>query len=271
MFFLESLLSDSRPSDSRLSDTRLSDTRLSNLRLSNARPVAADPGQHREDYSEQDCDEEPAGYHAVNSNFIDEMSLSTSMKVVVLFRRPICRTDRLIKPFIGQFTHMEVMIYLDKSPRSSPTFTAYMGEPFSSSIMAKTQYRRPTFEAYHLETNTFESERLLDYLIALTELRIPYNYEDLPLIPFKSLLLKTEMVEDVDDDHPREIKRLFCSQAFTVAFRKCLEFRHYGKLIAELKAQNSRLTTPCDFFHIVRPYCRQVDPEQLRWGEIKYI
>lgn len=233
------------------------------------------PARHREDYSEgqeDDRDQQRGEYYNIqNDNFIDEISLTTSMKIIILFRKPICRTDKLIKSFIGQFTHMEVMIYLDKSPRSSPTFTAFMGEKFSSSIMTKTQYCSPTYEAYLLDANPMECERLLDYLIALAELRIPYNYEDLPLIPFKSIILKTEMMSDVDDDNPKSIKRLFCSQAFTIAFRKCLEFKHYPKLIAELKAQNSRLTTPCDFFHIIRPYCRQVDPGKLKWGDVKFI
>ena len=230
--------------------------------------------KHKEDHSDDDDREKK--FQIIDTEPIVEDkvgSLSSSMKVMIIFRKPICKTDKLIKYFIGQYTHMEIMIYLDKSPRSSPTFTAFVGENFNSSIMAKTKYVKPDYEAYYLETEQDETECLLDYLIALSEQRIPYNYEDLPLIPFKKVITASGMMDDVNDESPDKIKRLFCSQAFTVAIalRRCLQFKHYPRLIAELKSINSRLTTPCDLFHIIRPYCRQVDPAKLKWGDIKYI
>lgn len=234
--------------------------------------------KHKEDHSDDekphgDSSSSPSGFQKMSTEaiFDDKKSLSSSMKVVILFRRPIYKTDKLLKYFIGQFTHMEVMIYLENSPRSSPTFTAFMGENFSSSIMNKTQYCKPDYEAYVLDTEPEETERILDYFIALSDQRIPYNYEDLPLIPLKKVILASGMMDDIPDDDPKKIPRLFCSQAFTIAFRKCLEFKHYPRLIADLQHMNSRLTTPCDLFHALRPYCRQVDPGKLRWGEMKYI
>lgn len=234
------------------------------------------PGRHKEDHSDSEENQSHNQFQIMDTDPIvsDQFSigsLSSSMKVILLFRRPICRTDKLLKYFIGQFTHMEIMMYLDNSPRSSPTFTAYMGENFNSSIMAKTQYSKPDYEAYYLETHSQESDALLDYFIALSEQRIPYNYDDLPLIPFKKILMASGMMDDVPDETPNKIKSLFCSQAFTIALRKCLEFKHYPRLIAELKSMNSRLTTPCDIFHVIRPYCRQVDPAKLKWGEFKYM
>jgi len=184
--------------------------------------------------------------------------------VILVFRRPIFASDRVLNLFSREFVHMELLMLLESKPEDSPTFTVFMGEKFSMSISLKKGYNEQEYFGMALDVFPGEAISLLNYMTTLVDRGVRYNYSDLALQPVKSLLKKSVMFEDVPSDEPGEVKKLFCSQAFTLGLRHSLTHAINLDLKKKLLEKNSRLMTPSDLFHILMPYCRRVDMDQLR-------
>ena len=172
--------------------------------------------------------------------------LRSPIHCIFLFRRPMLKTDHMVKYFAGKFVHMEMLVFLTNNPKDSPTFTTFMGETFSMSISSKYSYNSNYYEALMLETFPDEAFSIFTYLIDITERSVPYNLSDLFYQPFKRLLNNSELFNDVPTENSKQLKKVFCSQAFTLALRNCLTNSNHSRLISSLKAENSRLTTPTD-------------------------
>lgn len=189
--------------------------------------------------------------------------LRSPIHCIFLFRRPMLKSDHVTKYFSGQFVHMETLVFLTNNPNDSPTFTTFMGENFSMSVSAKYKYSSKYYEALMMETFPDEAFSLFAYFIELTEREVPYNLSDLFLLPLKKLLKSSELFNDVPTESPKHLKKVFCSQAFTLALRNCLTNKNYTRLLERLKQENSRLVTPTDFYDIVRPYCKRINVDRL--------
>lgn len=183
---------------------------------------------------------------------------------IFVFRRPIFASDRLVNVFSREFVHMELLMFLESKPEDSPTFTIFMGERFTMSIALKRYYNEKDYFGMFLDVFPGEAKALLDYMATLVDREVPYNFSDLALQPFKKLLRRSVFMEDVLPDDAGDVKKVFCSQAFTLGLRKCLTHPVNLELKNLLERENSRLMTPSDFFHLVRPFCRRVDMDELR-------
>ncbi|EKX31730.1 hypothetical protein GUITHDRAFT_149103 [Guillardia theta CCMP2712] len=199
----------------------------------------------------------------------EKLSDIKPIQCVFVFRKPIFPSDRLIKFFAGQYVHMELLMFLPETPADSPTFTTFMGERFGMSISLKRFYNDDEYVGLLMDLNAEDAAHLLDYMTALTDAAVPYNFIDLTLQPIKRVLKTSPLFNDVESKNPRDFKKVFCSQAFTLATRDVIKDERFDRLVHALHRENSRLVTPMDFYHIIRPYCRTVDMDELRNLKLK--
>ncbi|EKX31750.1 hypothetical protein GUITHDRAFT_149099 [Guillardia theta CCMP2712] len=150
------------------------------------------------------------------------------------------------------------------------------------SVNMRKSYNSRDYEGLHLRLDPVESAKLFDYAIDLVERRVPYNFADLLYQPMKAVLPDSGFFEDVPNESSLQVKKVFCSQAFVLALRNSLHNDDLAgalidespiqrkKLLWRLISENSRLCTPSDLYHIIRPYCRRVDMDRLRHGHLSY-
>ena len=163
--------------------------------------------------------------------------------VIIVYRRPIRWTDRVLRWVCGDFTHCELYI-----PRLGGTFatTVDCGMDFNTGL--KNNYRdakQCKNYAWHLVTLTqLEYERLWVWNMTQVSSHCKYNYSDMffQVTPyFKSY------VHDLDNDHYDHPTRLFCSQSIVLALRAAFDGIDSDPMAkAFANSMNSRITTPGD-------------------------
>ncbi len=232
--------------------------------------------------SEMNTPEGPEAENDKKRNDKKDLLRTSPIECVFVFRRPVMLSDRIIKLMTGPFAHVDLYIHREGQPNDSPSLTTFMGEHFSMSVNMRKAYNSRDYEGLHLRLDPVESAKLFDYVIDLVERRVPYNLADLMYQPLKSILPDSGFFEDVPDESSLLVKKVFCSQAFVLALRNSLHRDHLAgalidespiqrkKLLWRLISENSRLCTPSDLYHILRPYCKRVDMERLRYGSLVY-
>ncbi|EKX34797.1 hypothetical protein GUITHDRAFT_118968 [Guillardia theta CCMP2712] len=212
----------------------------------------------------------------------DNPMRKSPIQCVFVFRRPVMLSDRIIKLMTGPFAHVDLYVHREEKPNDSPSLTTFMGEHFSMSVNMRKSYNSRDYEGLHLRLDPVESTKLFDYAIDLVERRVPYNLADLLYQPLKTVLPDSGFFEDVPNESSLQVKKVFCSQAFVLALRNSLHNDELAgalidespiqrkKLLWRLISENSRLCTPSDLYHIIRPHCRRVDMDRLRHGHLSY-
>eukprot|EP00960_Hanusia_phi_P036410 752302-Hanusia_phi.AAC.12 len=218
------------------------------------------------------CIEEEEGEARDNGSTIpahlNNPLLQSPIHCVFVFRRPIMMSDRAIQLLAGPFTHMDLLVIMDKTPADSPSFTTYMGEPFHMSIRAKNEYNNKQYTGVYMDLLPDEAYSVFDYVMKLADHKVPYNFSDLLYQPIKGMLKDSPLFNDVHSDDPGQLQKVFCSQAFTLALRNSLRHGNKAKLGSDLRWQNSRLITPTDLYNYIRPYCSAVNLLQARHGHL---
>ncbi len=184
---------------------------------------------------------------------------------VVVFRKPVLLSDKLISCVAGNLIHSDIMPVDTTNSENSMNFTSYVGENFSVSITGKHMYNNKDNVALCIETSEEEQETMISYLHDLCENNIPYNYIDLvaEMLPSR---IAGYVVDELDSEDPKHITHLFCSQAIVLVLRNSLS--ETSELCKALRTQNCRLTLPSELYHILMPFSRQVCCDALRKGEV---
>jgi hypothetical protein len=186
-------------------------------------------------------------------------------QTVIVFRKPILMTDKLLSYVAGKLVHCDIMPVDSKTAENSMNFTSYVGERFSASITGKRLYNNNDHMALCIEISEEEQDAMVSYLYELCENNIPYNYADLAAEMLPSQLAKF-VVDEISSDDPKQITNLFCSQAVVLVLRNSLDEK--SELCKRLKHQNCRLTLPYELYTILKPFSTQVCCNALRRGEI---
>lgn len=170
--------------------------------------------------------------------------------VVLVFRRPIMLTDKLVSFCAGNLVHVDMLLIESSCPEKSLTYTSYVGEHFSRSLDAKKQYNEHDNIALKINLSEVEYEKLSVYVNTLADSIIPYNYHDLANIFIPSGIAKY-VLSDVESEDPKTLKSLFCSQAVVLALRNSLECKH--SVYRALWNVNSRSCSPETLYELVQP------------------
>jgi hypothetical protein len=159
--------------------------------------------------------------------------------VVIVYRRPIVWTDRIIKIACGEFTHCEMYV-----PSLGGTFltTVDFGMEFRSDIK-RLYSEAPHDYAWHLIVmSALEYERMCAWNIEQVAHHCKYNYTDLVWQVAPYMRSYVHDLTQTDASHP---KKMFCSQAVVLALRAAFNGSDSSPHMREfVSSMNSRLTTP---------------------------
>ena len=171
--------------------------------------------------------------------------------VIIVYRRPVRWTDRVIRWVCGDFTHCELYI-----PKLGGTFVTTVDCGMEFNMGLKNNYRdakQCKNYAWHLMTLTqLEYERLWVWNMTQVSRHCKYNYSDMiwQVTPyFRSY------VHDLDHGHSDQPPRLFCSQSIVLALRAAFDGNDSDlSAKAFANSMNSRLTTPGDIHDSVTKF-----------------
>ena len=163
--------------------------------------------------------------------------------VVVVYRRPINWSDRMIKIFSGEFTHCEMYL-----PAESCSFSIFRGETMQCSAVLPNLYRsHPELFAWHMFVlNRHEYRRLMKWNVNQVANRCVYNLSDLAYTLLPSVA-QSAFVPDISREAAHSPHKLFCSQAIILALREaCSGPDGSPHIEAFINSLNSRTTTPTE-------------------------
>jgi hypothetical protein len=164
--------------------------------------------------------------------------------VVVVYRKPISCTDRLLQlGGAGRYTHCEIYLPLEQA-----SFAIFQGTNMQCSVALPKLYRdRPDLFNWHMfALNTTEYSRLKVWNVEQVSNRCAYNLSDLAykLLPTG---IQSMFVSDVGEQEARNPHKLYCSQAVVLALREaCSGPGGSPHIAAFAHSMNSRLTTPTE-------------------------
>ena len=161
--------------------------------------------------------------------------------VVIVYRRAVEWTDRVLGLRCGEFTHCEIFI-----PKFSGTFVTTIDFGMELRTNLKNNYMVESKNyAWHLIPMTcLEYQRLCEWNMEQVKRHCKYNYKDILWLatPYPSAFVHDLSIQDAT--HPQ---RLFCSQAVVLALRAAFSCRVSNPhMYAFVNSMNSRITTPGD-------------------------
>jgi hypothetical protein len=172
-----------------------------------------------------------------------------NVAIVIVYRRPIVWTDRLLKLACGEFTHCEIYV-----PKIGGTFATSVDVGMDLRFDLKQHYVLSGGDyAWHLVVMTeTEYQRMCAWNMEQVAHHCRYNYSDLlwQVAPyFRSF------VHDVNQQVASHPKKMFCSQAVVLALRAAFNGNdsspHMKSFISSV---NSRLTTPGGLMNALNSY-----------------
>ena len=135
--------------------------------------------------------------------------------VVIVYRRPIKWTDKVMSVFAGEYTHCEMYL-----PKESCSFSIFQGGAMQCSAVLPNLYRtHPKLFSWHMFVlNELEYQRLCAWNMNQVTRGCEYNLSDLAyqLLPVS---LQTAFVSDINREEAQHPHKLFCSQAVVLAMR----------------------------------------------------
>jgi len=163
--------------------------------------------------------------------------------VVIVYRRPINWSDRVVKVFSGEYTHCEMYL-----PAESCSFSIFRGETMKCSAVLPNLYRmHPELFAWHMFVlNRHEYSRLRVWNVNQVANRCEYNLSDLAYKLLPSVA-QSAFVPDISREEAQSPPKLFCSQAIVLALREaCSGPDGSPHIEAFINSLNSRTTTPTE-------------------------
>jgi hypothetical protein len=161
------------------------------------------------------------------------------MSVIVVYRRPIVWTDRILRLACGEFTHCELYV-----PKIGGTFATSVDVGMELRFDLKQHYIATAGDyAWHLIVMTeIEYHRMCVWNMEQVAHHCQYNYSDLvwQIAPYMRSFIHDLTQQDAS--HP---KKMFCSQAVVLALRAAFHGPDSSPhMKAFVSSMNSRLTTP---------------------------
>jgi len=133
--------------------------------------------------------------------------------VVIVYRRPIDWTDRVVGVFAGEYTHCEMYL-----PAESCSFSIFRGGVIQCSAVLPNLYRtHPELFSWHMFVlNEHEYRRLRVWNTNQVAKQCEYNLSDLAyqILP---TVVQTAFVPDISREEAQQPHKLFCSQAVVLA------------------------------------------------------
>jgi hypothetical protein len=164
-----------------------------------------------------------------------------NVSVIIVYRRPINWTDRILELACGEFTHCEIYV-----PNIGGTFATTVDVGMDLRFDLKQLYVLPDTAgdyAWHLLVMTeVEYQRMCAWNMEQVAHHCRYNYTDLmwQVAPYMRSFVHD--VSQQDASHPR---KMFCSQAVVLALRAAFSGNDSKPhMKAFVSSMNSRLTTP---------------------------
>ena len=160
--------------------------------------------------------------------------------VIVVYRRPVEWSDRVLQLACGEFTHCELYV-----PNFKGTFVTTVDFGMELRFDMKDSYRLESHKyAWHLIPLTqAEYKRLCAWNMEQVKNHCKYNWPDLlwQVAPFMRSFVHDLAKQDAS--HP---KKMFCSQAVVLALRAAFggDGRNNTRMKACVRSMNSRITTP---------------------------
>lgn len=161
--------------------------------------------------------------------------------------------------------HCDILPVDMQDAQNAMSFTSYMNETFSMSINTKQRYNNKKNVAIAIPYNKAEFDLLTSYLYDLCSQNIKYNLIDITLDALPATI-RDAIVDDVASEDPKDIKKIYCSQAAVLSLRNSLA--QDRKLLSHLKETNSRTTVPLQLYYTLRNFGQIVDCEALHSGRI---
>lgn len=190
--------------------------------------------------------------------------------VYIVFRTPICTTDRVLQRafWLGTYIHSEIYAPNLKCGNSVGfSFTNFSGDVMQLRDDMKFSYKDdPSYYCcFELLLDDDEYSSLISQNLALVQRHVQYNYTDcalllLPVILRNTFVHDTEIqklgpgysktcITDIVDELAH-VRRLFCSQSIILTLRVALLPDHV--LYATIHNNTARATSPNELFESMR-------------------
>lgn len=192
-----------------------------------------------------------------------------SFKIHLIMR--FDRSKKWQRFFAGTEIHVDALLHEPLDRLSIISYTAYMHEKFSSTLMGRELAESRDHVNIAIAIDQDECTRMQDYFSALVD-RVAYNYKDLMLamgFMGHGTFMNT-MCEDIDGSDPTTIKQVYCSQAMVLMMRYCLNPDSNAELLKEINALNSRAVTPHALFNVIKRYGKECTGESLTTNELQF-
>lgn len=206
--------------------------------------------------------------YLVPSTHTPILPMPEDVSFVLIFRRPIYKTDTIVQYFIGEYVHVEAMLHKGTLSHSHPVYSTFIGTPFMCKPSLSRLYNNQLYTAYQLNVDANSSIDVSNYLAILAQRAVPYNLKDVMLQVLRPAA--DTFISDVAEEDPMMLQSVFCSQAMALALRNCLDESTHMRLKADLTLTNSRLITPCELLKLIKPFSKQLDCDFLRDGIIQH-
>lgn len=193
--------------------------------------------------------------------------------VVIRSEYPQNKMQQMAAMLVGVPVHSEMLLHEPGTSSQLCTYTAFMGETFSVSMLTDQLIECDGFVDMGLEVTGDELHALQTYVMRLVHRAVPYNYKDLALAAgmVKSRAVLDVMFPDVEDTSADKVQSVYCSQAIVLALRSCLNKKNHPALCKELEMMNSRAVSPKELQKKLEPFCRLVDKRSLRTDTIRFL
>lgn len=193
--------------------------------------------------------------------------------VVIRSEYPQNTLQKMVSMFVGTPVHSELLLHEPGTTSQHCTYTAFMGETFSVSILTDQLIACEGFVNLGLQVTEEELRALQRFAMRLVERGVEYNYKDLPLAAgmVQSRVVLDTMFPDILDNTADAVQAVYCSQAIVLALRACLQEAHHPELCKVLAQMNSRAVSPMQLHETMAPFCRLVDSQSLRTDTITYL
>lgn len=179
--------------------------------------------------------------------------------------------EHLASTFVGNPVHVDMLLHKPGSQSQRFTYTAFMGESFSMSILQDEQVNDPHYTNLSMPVCNRSFAAMQAYLAQMVESAVPYNYKDLPVaagIGGRGTFRDVMFSDVAAKTGPKDIHSVFCSQAVVLLLRSCLWDAGGDStqevVLRRMQAMNSRTVTPKALFAALEALMERVTGSSLR-------
>lgn len=181
-------------------------------------------------------------------------------------RWEVARTawGRLVRAFTCNPIHVEWLLHAPNETCSQLCFSAFMGEGFAMTTITEGSAEAKEWIYTAMPVTQAEAERMLGYMMGMVASKVQYNYADLGVAAglCGHGSFEETMFPDVRPEGPKDLDRVFCSQAMIIVMRSCLGQELDGSPSARAREivdrMNSRTVAPSALYRALRGVMREI-------------